>query len=266
MDSYLQKLIKTTPMREPLIESMIESLGLPLGSRGLDAGCGGGRQAVLLADAIGEDGHVTGVDISQQFIDHATQAAGDAGFSGRTDFICCDVNTLPFEENVFDWATSFDCVGYHPSDPMPALKELARVVKPGGAIAVIAYSSQQLLPGYPMLEARLNATSAGVAPFSAGMKPERHFFRALGWLKELGFKNLEANAFVQSFHAPIPEEIKEGLAALLEMRWEGAVSEVSKQDRSEYQRLCSPDSPDFILDLPDYYGFFTYSVFKARPR
>ena len=106
MDGYLQKLVKTNPMREPLIESTIEWLGLPLGSRGLDAGCGIGRQAALLAEAIGAAGHVTGADISREFIDYAKQPARDTGYSDRTEFIRCDVNKLPFDGNVFDWAIS----------------------------------------------------------------------------------------------------------------------------------------------------------------
>jgi ubiquinone/menaquinone biosynthesis C-methylase UbiE len=264
MDSYLRQLVETNAMREPVINAVIRSLTLPPGSRGLDAGCGIGQQSVLLADAIGKDGHVFGVDISRDFIDYAIRFARNAGFSDRTSFICGDVTKLPFERNYFDWALSIDCVGYNPSDPMPALGEMARAVKPGGTIAIVAYSAQQLLPGYPLLEARLNATSAGIAPFNASMSPDRHFFRALGWMRKLEFKCPEAATFAESFHAPISVGIKEGLAALLKMRWESARSALSEKDWAQYQRLCEPDSPDFILDSPDYYGFFTYSIFKAR--
>jgi demethylmenaquinone methyltransferase/2-methoxy-6-polyprenyl-1,4-benzoquinol methylase len=52
--------------------------------------------------------------------------------------------------------------------------------------------------------------------------------------------------------------------ALLEMRWPGVQSEVSQEDWAEFQRLCQPESPDFILDLPDYYAFFTYSMFQGK--
>ena len=43
------------------------------------------------------------------------------------------------------------------------VKELARVVKPGGSVALLAWSSEKLLPGHPLLEGHLNATSAGIA-------------------------------------------------------------------------------------------------------
>jgi demethylmenaquinone methyltransferase/2-methoxy-6-polyprenyl-1,4-benzoquinol methylase len=48
------------------------------------------------------------------------------------------------------------------------------------------------------------------------------------------------------------------------MRWPGAESELSPEDRAAYERLCLPDSPEFILDHPDYYAFFTYTMFSGR--
>lgn len=48
------------------------------------------------------------------------------------------------------------------------------------------------------------------------------------------------------------------------MRWGNPQSELTPQDFAEYQRLCRPESPDFILNLPDYYAFFTYSMFRGE--
>ena len=57
------------------------------------------------------------------------------------------------------------------------------------------------------------------------------------------------------------EEVYKALLDLFEMRWEGVEKELAKQDLEQYKRLCKPDSPDFILQHPDYYAFFTYSMF-----
>jgi demethylmenaquinone methyltransferase/2-methoxy-6-polyprenyl-1,4-benzoquinol methylase len=40
-------------------------------------------------------------------------------------------------------------------------------------------------------------------------------------------------------------------------------AEAPEADRLEYQRLCRAASPDFILNLPEYYAFFTYTVFTG---
>jgi demethylmenaquinone methyltransferase/2-methoxy-6-polyprenyl-1,4-benzoquinol methylase len=144
------------------------------------------------------------------------------------------------------------------------LKDLTRVVKPGGIMAIGAWSSENLLPGYPLLEARLAATTAGLAPFVSGQKPERHFLRALGWFRELGMRELRSKAFAGSVCAPLSYEMRQAMVALFDMRWPGVTAELLPEDLAEYRRLCLPDSPDFILDVPDYYAFFTYTMFWGK--
>ena len=51
-DAYLRDLIVANQMREPAVRSAIGALRLPSGSQGLDAGCGIGLQALLLAEAV----------------------------------------------------------------------------------------------------------------------------------------------------------------------------------------------------------------------
>ncbi len=264
IDRYVQKLIVTNPLRDRVIRESIQAMQLPLGSHGLDAGCGIGLQALLLAEEVGPQGHVTGLDIKPEFLIHAKKLAEKVGLSEQVTFKLGDIHKLPFEDNFFDWLWSADCVGYPAEKPLALMNEIARVVKPGGQIGLLIYSSQMLLPGYPLLEARLNATSAGIAPFHTRMGPEIHYLRALGWFREVGLEEASVRTFVESFHTPIDEKMRDALFALIEMRWEGAESEVSSDVWSEYQRLSQPDSPDFILKLPDYYAFFTYSLFLGR--
>lgn len=260
-NEYLEMLAVSNPLRESVLRSAIRTLALPPGSRGLDAGCGIGLQALLLAEALGPGGHVTGLDITPEFLNYAGQKAGHLGLSAQITFKQGDVNRLPFENNTFDWAWSADCVGYSPQAGLSAVKEMVRVVKPGGRVTILFWSSQTLLPGYPMLEARLNATAAGIAPFGEGMKPEDHCLRLLGWFNRVGLKEVKARTFVGDVQAPLGDDMRSALIALFRMRWPGAEAEVSSQDWAEYRRLTQPGSTDFILNLPDYYAFFTYSLF-----
>jgi len=264
MDTYAQRLAVSNPLVEPIIRSAIQALHLPPGSQGLDAGCGIGLQALLLAEAVGPAGHVTGLDLSPQFLVHAREITEKAGLSERISYQQGDVSRLPFGDDAFDWAWSANCVGYAPLEPLPLLRELARVVKPGGSVVILVWSSQQLLPGYPLLEARLNATTSGIAPFVGGKRPGLHFLRALGWFREVGLEEPTAQTFVGDAHAPLSDDMRSALMSLLEMRWPGAQSELTPEDRAEFRRLCQPESPDFILDLPDYYAFYTYSMFRGN--
>jgi demethylmenaquinone methyltransferase/2-methoxy-6-polyprenyl-1,4-benzoquinol methylase len=262
--TYAHKLYLSDFLREPLIRSAIQALQLPPGSRGLDAGCGIGSHTLLLAEAVEPSGHVTGLDRSADFLARARETAGQSNLSERVSFREGDVRRLPFDDDTFDWVWSVDCAGYAPGEPLPLLKELARVVKPGGSVAILGWSSQQLLPGHPLLEARLNATSAGIAPFAEGNRPGWHFLRALGWFHEAGLEEPTARTFAGDVHAPLSEDVRSALMSLLEMRWGNPQSELSPEDWAEYERLCEPGSPDFLLDLPDYYAFFTYSMFHGK--
>jgi ubiquinone/menaquinone biosynthesis C-methylase UbiE len=256
--------VVTYPLRERALRAAIRALDPPPGSRGLDAGCGIGLPALLLAEAAGPDGRITALDHSPAFLRRAGQIAEQAGMAGRIAFREGDVGDLPFEDGCFDWAWSCDCVGYAPGDPLPALREMARVVRPGGAVAILAWSSEALLPGYPLLEARLRATPAGIAPFRAGDPPERHFTRAMGWLRAVGLSEVAAATVVGDIRAPLSDDMRRALIALFAMRWPGAESALPPADRADFRRLCDPASPDFIVDHPDYYAFFTYSLFYGR--
>ncbi|MGD9116326.1 MAG: class I SAM-dependent methyltransferase [Dehalococcoidia bacterium] len=263
-EAYIESLLVSDPLRVPTLREMVGALELPAGSRGLDVGCGIGLQCVLLAGVVGANGHVTGLDISADMLQRGGEMVEEAGLSGRVSFQEGDVRQLPFEDNSFDWAWSADCVGYAPMEPLPLLREMVRVVKPGGIIAVAAWASENLLPGYPGLEARLKATSVGIAPFVQGKNPKLHFLRALGWFRELGLTEARGKAFAGSFSAPLSPEIREALAALFDMRWPNVEAELSAEDKAEFRRLCLPGSPDFILDRPDYYAFFNYAMFWGR--
>jgi demethylmenaquinone methyltransferase/2-methoxy-6-polyprenyl-1,4-benzoquinol methylase len=230
----------------------------------LDIGCGTGSNTLILADAVGPSGHVTGIDRSGELLTHAEQRVHESNFSQRISFQQCDMNRLAFSDNTFDWVWSADCVGYAPGDADSLLKNLTRLVKPAGSVFVLAWSSQQLLPGYPRLEARLNATSAGMAPFVTGRQPQSHILRALGWFRAAGLKDIHARTFVGDIQAPLGKEKREAMASLFEMRWGKPDPELTEKERTEYLRLCSPGSPDFIPDSPDYYAFFTYTLFRGR--
>jgi len=263
-DSYIQKLIVSNPLMEPTVCSAIQALKLPLGSRGLDAGCGIGLQALMLAEAVGPTGHVTGLDISPEFLLHGERLVKKAGLSEQISFREGNVNELPFDDGTFNWAWSSSCVGYAPLEPLPLVKELDRVVRPGGNVTIFAWSSEKLIPGYPLLEARLNATSSGIAPFVKGKRPELHFLRALGWFRDAGLEELTVKTFAGDAYAPLTDDLRKALTALFQMRWSGVESELPQEDWAEYRRLCLPESPEFILNQPDYYAFFTCSMFCGK--
>ena len=264
LSAYLSDLLVTFELRAPTLRAVIGALDLPRGSRGLDVGCGAGQPCSMLAEAVGPEGHVTGVDVAAEFIAHGEGLVQQAGLSGRVSLVEGSADPLPFPNDRFDWAWSVDCVGYGPWAPTPMLQEMARVVRPGGRVALVAWSSEKLLPGYPELEARLQATTAGLRPFTGEMPPERHLPRALGMLRELGLVELRARTFAGDVHAPLRNDLRKAMESLFAMRWPGVEDELSREELAAFDSLCRAGSKDFVLDHPDYYAFFTYSLFEGR--
>lgn len=265
MSGYINSLLLSQPLREPLMKDVIRLMALPASSYGLDVGCGIGLNTFMLAETLGFDGRIVGLDSEEQMLSKAQSMLSKFVLNGSVTLEKGDARKLVFPDQCFDWACSIDCVGALDFDPVILLKELHRVVKLGGRVFIIIWSSQMLLPGYPLLEAQLNATSAGIAPFAIGMEQDRHIMRAPGWFRQAGFTDVRAQTLVMDIGSPLNAKIIAALTDLFEMRWgSGVEKEVSPELWHDYQRLCKPNSPDFILKIPDYYAFFTYSVFSGR--
>ena len=122
------------------------------------------------------------------------------------------------------------------------LAEMKRVLKPGGVIVLIAWSSQVLLPGYPALEARLNATPAGLAPHEPDTHPHRHFLGTGRRLREMGFSRVRASTLPGEIHAPLSGEQPDALADLMKMRWGKSPGPMDAGDLALYRSLTDPAS------------------------
>lgn len=256
-----------TRFREPLITDMIHSLPVKAGSIGLDIGCGIGYITKILGEKAGPDGRITGLDYSSDFIKLAGRNTPQTNIRYQQG----DVNRLAFAPDSFDWIWSMDTIWAGPKqfgcpteNPDPILKKLHQIVKPGGSVFLSFWTSQKLLPGYPLLEARLNGTTPANAPYLETMKPEEHVLNAKGWLSRANFKNITAKTFLHNIDAPLSDNSRAALSIFFRMLWGKAESEVSPEDWEAFNRICSPDSDAFILNSPDYYGFYTYTLFKGQ--
>ncbi len=251
--------------RKPLLLEIINSIGLPAGSKGLDAGCGMGAITKLLYEYVGESGELTGLDFSKELIQYAQNK------TKNIKFIEGDVNSLPFTDNSFDWVWSSDTVWSGPKEmgcpsnnPSPIINEYCRVVKPGGSIILLFWSSQKLLPGYPLLESKLNSTSSANAPFTSGMDPIFHVLNMKYWLDKSGLEEIQAKTFLSDINAPLNQNDKKALKFLFDMLWYAGKTELNETDWKNYLRLTDSNSKDFILNNPYYCGFYSYTVFTGK--
>jgi arsenite methyltransferase len=109
-----------------------EWLNIPPGGIVLDVGSGPGNVTASLARAAGPDGLALGVDISEPMLARAVSA--EAG--PQVGFLRADAQRLPLRDNTVDAVVSMAVLQLIP-DPVAALAEMARVLRPGGRLAVM---------------------------------------------------------------------------------------------------------------------------------
>ncbi|MFD5327782.1 SAM-dependent methyltransferase [Streptomyces sp. NPDC127092] len=116
-----------------LTDLLAEKLQLKPGDRVLDLGCGSGAPAVRLARSTGA--RVVGITNSAVQIEAATRNAQEAGLGDQVSFTCADATVLAYEPESFDAVLMIESI-FHLPDRLGALREVARVLRPGGRVAL----------------------------------------------------------------------------------------------------------------------------------
>jgi demethylmenaquinone methyltransferase / 2-methoxy-6-polyprenyl-1,4-benzoquinol methylase len=133
--------------------------GLKAGQRALDVAGGTGDLALGLARQVGKTGHVVLSDINPDMLSAGRDRLIDAGFAGNVQCVLADAERLPWPNDCFDCVT----IGFglrNVTDKAAALSSLYRVLKPGGQLLVLEFST----PLAPGLKPIYDAYSFGVLP------------------------------------------------------------------------------------------------------
>jgi SAM-dependent methyltransferase len=117
------------------LRAMVADLPLRPSDRVLDLACGDGVYSCWIAERLGPAGCVVGVDIAPAYLELARRTADGSPAGARVSFREADAYQLPFAEGQFDLAWCAQSMFSLP-DAVGALRELRRVVRPGGLVAV----------------------------------------------------------------------------------------------------------------------------------
>jgi ubiquinone/menaquinone biosynthesis C-methylase UbiE len=167
--------------RKAVVLRWIDNLALPEGSRILEVGCGAGLTTIELA----RRGYlVNAIDSSEAMVERALRGATESDVGDRVKVSRGDAHSLPFEDNLFGLVVAIGVIPWIES-PGTAVREMARVVKPGGYVVMSADNRARL---NHLLDPRWNPA----------LSPLRRFLKHV--LERTGLRN--PRSFVPShFHS-----------------------------------------------------------------
>jgi arsenite methyltransferase len=120
--------------------------GVVSGQTVLDLGSGAGIDLLLAAEKVGPQGHVIGVDMTDEMIDRARKNIEKAG-AGNVDVRKGLIEQLPVEDNSVDWVIS-NCVINLSPEKDRVFAEIARVLRPGGRVSISDIVIKDELPPF----------------------------------------------------------------------------------------------------------------------
>jgi ubiquinone/menaquinone biosynthesis C-methylase UbiE len=215
----------------PATEKMLEMAKVSEGHRVLDIAAGAGEQSVTAAKKVGPKGYVLATDISGNILEFAKKMASEEGL-GNIETAVMDGENLDIADENFDIVISRVGLIYFP-DQQRALQEMRRVLKPGGKVAAIVYSTPEKNKFFSLPvsiirnRAKLPPPLPGQpGPFSLGAPGviEDAFTKA-------GFKNVHAVAVDSPLRLPSAKECvkfeQESFGALHQML--GGLTDTEKQ-------------------------------------
>ena len=156
----------------------------------LDVGCGPGTITADLAGLVAP-GRVTAVDSSAEVVAQAERTAAEAGVEGIV-FATADIHDLPYPDDSFDVVHAHQVL-QHVADPVRALREMRRVCRPGGVVAVrdSDYAAFTWFPARTELD-EWNALYHRVARSNGGEPDAGRMLRS--WARAAGFERIQSGS------------------------------------------------------------------------
>ncbi|MEZ4503433.1 MAG: class I SAM-dependent methyltransferase [Dehalococcoidia bacterium] len=256
---------------EPLLEEIANWLNVEAGERVLDAGCGTGGMTAVLA---GRGATVDAVDESLEHVDATVQLVERRRVATRVNVAVGDIASLDYADGTFDvvWCSR---VLHHVPDMLAAARELARVVRPGGRVAIREGGFPfRVLPddvglGEPWIENRLSSAGVGLFVRSRDLhdsSPYPHGWARL--LRDAGLDAVAARTFATDSLSPLSKDEREWVTRQWQ-RWLDRTSDDDSlaPDRDTLRTLMDSDSPHYVFNRDDLHlrtGHSVYVGMRAR--
>jgi len=236
----------------PELQRILDVLPLTPAMKVLDLACGDGFYTRRIADRLGPGGSVTGVDLNLAYLAEARQEAACRTGRATVDFVAGSVERLPFPDDTFDFAWCAQSL-YSLPEPVVVLRYLARVLRPGGIVAVLENDTmhQVFLPWPVRLELPLRAAELR-ALSEETHDPNKYYVgrRLPAVFAEAGLEPLRMATRSIDRQAPFAEAERALLQAYLEEVVNRVTPYLDGSLLAELRQLCDAESPHHMLRQP----------------
>lgn len=247
------------------LHQLVDLIPLPATARVLDVGSGDGFYTGLLAQRLGPSGCVVALDVNRAFLKLARrQPTG----SCRVALVQGKLRDFPAEEK-FDVVWCAQSL-YSLSEPTRALQDMARLVKPGGIVAILENDTLHhlLFPWPVQLELTLRTAEYAVLQ-EESPHPDKYYVGRRLWslLAEAGLQPEGFQTQCCHRHAPLSKPLERFLTAYLHRLGERVAPRLEAEMAREFRSLISPRSSDFLLSQPHFtVGLLNVLAWGRKPQ
>jgi ubiquinone/menaquinone biosynthesis C-methylase UbiE len=234
---------------------MILDLGLATGSFVVDAGCGPGLWTPLLAQMVGREGRILGIDISREALGIARLVNTNV-WCQNVAYECATLDQLPLKPGSVDHIFSANVSQYLP-DPVATFAAMGPYLKRGGRLAVKDMDFGTML--FHTIDATLQSRVLQARKYWEAERVRHDYAfedswvgsKLAGYLQEAGYTDIEEKAYRIVRQYPLPADFRFYLQGIAE--WcvcEGAPYLSPDEVTSWLQ--CFADGENNVLDQPDF--------------
>lgn len=231
----------------PAQERLIGTAGLKPGEKVLDISCGTGLVSFPVAEAVGSEGEVVGIDLSEGMIQEAGLIAEAEGLQ-QVSFLHMDAEELDLPDNAFDIAINSLGLMYYP-EPDRAACEMHRVLKPGGRAAVLVWGRRSKCGWaeiFPIMDWRVQSD---VCPLFFQLGTGENLSHLL---HETGLDDIRSERFEIDLHYDSEEEAIVGafLGGAVAMAYRKFDDRTKQEAHAEYLESIAPYRSGGGYDIP----------------
>jgi ubiquinone/menaquinone biosynthesis C-methylase UbiE len=254
---------------EQELEAIVKELPLTPDMQVLDLACGDGFYTRRIAERLGAAGSVTGADVNRQYLSEANAKASRETGGARVVFVAASFDELPFPDGTFDFVWCAQSL-YSLPDPVVVVRSMARVLRPGGVVAVLENDTlhQVLLPWPVHLELPLR--EAELAWFVERSRNSNKYYvgrRLPAVLSAAGLEPLAMTTHAFDRQAPLGETEQALLQSYLEEVAKRVESRLDEPLLERLRELIEPTSPRHLLQQPHLtMTWLSVLAFGRKPR